>query len=94
MEREKYGVFTDHVFQSCLQQLYEKYMSREYVFTEETEQCYQQLEESILSPDFRVRDAVVSAANALCAIYEREAFAAGFQMGAGMILHLEKLNNL
>lgn len=94
MAWKKYDTFADESFQSCLQQLYEKYMNREYVPTEEMEQCYQQLEDAVVSPDFRVRDAVVSAANALCAIYEREAFAAGFQMGAGMILHLENLNNL
>lgn len=94
MKHEQYGFLPEEMFHSCLQQLYERYMSREYTPTEEMEQSYQQLEAAIGAADFWEQNAVISAANALCAVYEKEAFAAGFQMGAGMILHLENLNNL
>ena len=94
MKHEQDRFLPEEIFQSCLQQVYEGYMSREYIPTEEMEQSYQQLEAAIGAGDSWEQNAVISAANALCAVYEREAFAAGFQMGAGILLHLENLNNL
>lgn len=76
-----------------LQSAYELCQDRGYARDEVFRKEYEELESCTAFLAYPQRNAIECAVNALCAEYDRLAFAEGFQMGARMILELLTVEN-